>query len=861
MHEDRLKRVRAYIANTPWAIAPGKLAAILELVSLRAAGEQLSTAEIAARLDAARPNRPAPVTPPGSVAVLTIDGAIVPKADLMTSISGGTSLESFTQELRAAAADPNVAAIVLNIDSPGGSVDLVPETAAEVRAAAKRKPVVAVANTQADSAAYWIASQATEIAASPSAEVGSIGVIAAHQDLTAMQEKAGIKTTLITAGAHKGELSPFAPLSDEARANVQHRVDQTYSMFIGDVARGRGITPQQVEENYGQGRALSAQDALRAGMVDRIETLDQTLARLVGGTPTTRRANANEDDQPQLAAADATENTPIETTLGQTLALASDPFQTAGNVRLEIAEHLTDHLITGLSPTGDTDSRATAVTPTPRMEENVKTIDQLVARQDEITARQKELDAEYVGRLMDGDAKTEFDALESEFAENKAIIEDDKRRKAMIEAKAASDLSTQTGVGIPKGVTVTTTSARRIPENIYALDEYRARAASMEELSELYQDGALRAIEAASFPHPRANQEDAQAAIERLVRNADSRDGAIARRILATGNPTYERAFGKLVTGQPLNGLEQQALAMYGLSIGTPSDGGYAIPFTLDPTVVPTSNGAVNPWRALGNVKQITGNQWKGVASDGVTVSFDGEAAEVDEDSPVLAQPVVYAEKAQVFVRYSIEVEGDWPTMRGELAVMIQDAKDAKEAEMFTTGAGHGSDQPHGIITALGASSDVETDDPTLALSDVDKLDEDLPPRFEPNAVFVANKAFYAAVRKLAGQTFDIWMPLADGIAKREAGNTGRTLAGYPAWRSSEMSSSIASASEKIALLGDVGRYFVIADRVGMSLEVVPHLMGENNRPTGERGLYGYFRTGSDILSTNAFRLLKVAAT
>lgn len=955
----RLRQVRSYLARTPWAITEDALETITQIVAYHTDNGSLSADELEARLEAARARKPAPVQAPGQVAVLPIDGVIVPKADAFSAVSGATSLESFTSALTAAAGDPNVAAIVLNIDSPGGSTDLVTETAAAIRAAAKRKPVVAIANTMADSAAYWLATQATEIVASPSAEVGAIGVIAMHQDLTGAEEKAGIKTTLITAGPHKGELSPFQPLSEEAQAAAQHRVDQMYGMFVRDVARGRGVDVATVQESFGGGRSLSAQDALAAGMVDRIETLDQTLTRILGGTAPPSRSRALEPIAGTVAyfpdgsmmAGSATADTgffdatalpelallagPIpyrktgvvdqswdksselaklpqdEKLLRQMHAwvdsgadpalkgsykfphhMVSDPDGGPGNgdetvgpanvnavrdglARLDqahvpegdvagIKAHLQQHLddFNSASPSASSgsdkrdDRRATAATKT-KETRTMRTIEQLVARQDEIKTRQQEIDAEYVGEALPDDARGEFDALEAEHAENHAVIEDNARRKALIEAKRNDAAATEHGAGIYPGkpVGAITSSGRRIPENIFALDEYRGRASNAEELGELYRDGARRAVEGAYFPHPRANQEDSQGRVERLLAG-DTLDGQIARRVLATGSPVYERAFGKMLVGRPLNNGEQHALATYGLNITTDADGGFAIPFTLDPTVVPTSNGAVNPWREIASVKQITGNVWKGVSSDGVSVAYEAEATEVADGAPTLAQPSIDVEKAQVFVRYSIEVEQDWAGMRGELAQMIQDAKDVKEANKFAVGAGHGTHEPHGVIAAAtGIDSTAAL--ATLALADLDKVDDNLEPRFEPKAVWVANKAFYNKIRELTNQNFDLWMPLMDGIQKRGNGSTGRTLLGYEAYRCSEISSAVGTSTSKVAILGDFS-YMVIVDRIGMSLEVVQHLMGANGRPTGERGLYGYFRNSSDIVSSAAFRVLEI---
>lgn len=278
----RYRQVARTIAQTPWAILPATLATIVEIVDRHVAGDVLTEEEISARL-AGRPSRKTP-SRAGMVAVLPLYGVIAPRATLMSNMSGGTSLYDFRVAFGEALADPDISAIVLDVDSPGGSTDLVTEMAADIRAARGRKPIVAIANTLAASAAYWLASQADEVVVTPSGEVGSIGVFAAHDDISALQEAMGVKTTLISAGKYKVEGNPFEPLSEEARQAIQKTVDQFYSMFVRDVARARGVTVQQVRDGYGEGRLVTASDAVALGMADRVETYEQTVSRLLGAT-------------------------------------------------------------------------------------------------------------------------------------------------------------------------------------------------------------------------------------------------------------------------------------------------------------------------------------------------------------------------------------------------------------------------------------------------------------------------------------------------------------------------------------------------------------------------------------------------
>lgn len=274
----RFTHVVSYVINTPWAIQAEKLQVIVELLHFYAGGGKFSEEEVRERIGAA--SRPTSRVS-GAVGVLPLYGVIAHRAGLMAETSGGTSVESFTKQFRAMLADPQVGAIVLDVDSPGGSVDGIDELSAEIYNARGQKPIVAVANTLAASAAYWIATAADELVVTPSGEVGSIGVIAAHEDMSAFYDALGVKTTLITAGKYKAEGNSYEPLGEEARAVLQGRVDEYYDLFIRAVARNRGVSGADVRNGYGEGRVLGAKAAKAAGMVDRIATLDETIERLM----------------------------------------------------------------------------------------------------------------------------------------------------------------------------------------------------------------------------------------------------------------------------------------------------------------------------------------------------------------------------------------------------------------------------------------------------------------------------------------------------------------------------------------------------------------------------------------------------
>lgn len=229
---------------------------------------------------------------PKSVAVVPVYGPLTQRGSWY-----GTSMDLMRARIGALAADASIGSIVLDIDSPGGTVAGTAEAAAAVRAAAAQKPVIAVANTLAASAAYWIGSQASEFVIAPSGDVGSIGVMAMHQDISGWLEQNGIKMTMIRSSQSplKNEANPFSPLGDDAAAFLQSRVDESGDQFVKAVAAGRRVSQTKVREDFGQGRVFGAQAAVARGMADRIATLDDVvagLAKKAGAAPRRRSALA-----------------------------------------------------------------------------------------------------------------------------------------------------------------------------------------------------------------------------------------------------------------------------------------------------------------------------------------------------------------------------------------------------------------------------------------------------------------------------------------------------------------------------------------------------------------------------------------
>lgn len=213
-----------------------------------------------------------------NIAIVSVMGALVAHASDLGPCEGGMSYDSVRGQLRAAQADNSVGQILMVFDTPGGSVFGCPELAEDIRTSGK--PIVGLANYCAASAGYWMLSACSEVYVSPSGQVGSIGVWMAHQDVSGAMEQEGIVTTLISAGKFKVEGNPYQPLGDDARANMQASVDDFYTGFVKAVAKGRGVSVDTVRTGMGQGRMLSAKDALAEKMVDGVMTFDEVVASM-----------------------------------------------------------------------------------------------------------------------------------------------------------------------------------------------------------------------------------------------------------------------------------------------------------------------------------------------------------------------------------------------------------------------------------------------------------------------------------------------------------------------------------------------------------------------------------------------------
>lgn len=517
----------------------------------------------------------------------------------------------------------------------------------------------------------------------------------------------------------------------------------------------------------------------------------------------------------------------------------TEPAAPAAEAELEHSEDPPETHSEQAPPVSSSDTGRSSVMPETT---STMTIEERTARQSEIVARQQEIDAEFAGAELPEEARTEFDELEVEYEAHTRAIADAQDRAERIRNKASEP-------GTTERVRPTSTApATRRPENIYDLSEVRREARSIDDLPQLYRDNAMRAVEQARFPGVE-DRSAAQAHVEHLLDSVDDENGSLARRILVTGSPTYDRAFGKALAHKGTGGLTAEESRA--LSLGVNADGGFAVPFQLDPTVILTSGGVANPLRAISRVVQITGKEWQGLTTAGMTVGRAGEAAEADDDSPSFAQPTVRPTRVDAFVPFSIELDSDWARMRAELTTLLNDAKDTEEATSFISGNGT-APNPQGLLVGTTASQNVQpTTSSDYGSEDLYKVEESLPERWLANARWLAHRSFFNATRQLGSEDDggNLWVRLGDGLPPE--------LIGYPAHRQSAMPAFNPAAADGTvqAVLGDF-RQFLIVDRVGMSIELVQHLFGENQRPTGQRGIFAIWRNSCKVLVPGAFRRL-----
>jgi HK97 family phage major capsid protein len=354
-----------------------------------------------------------------------------------------------------------------------------------------------------------------------------------------------------------------------------------------------------------------------------------------------------------------------------------------------------------------------------------------------------------------------------------------------------------------------------------------------------------RAMYAIEQYHTRSDHwqlnDDAAANAARLVEKGGKAFGtAVARQMLSTGSPEYLQAFENYLT-DPGGYAARAALSL------TSANGGYLVPFTLDPTIILTNASSANPYRQIATIKTTTTNNWNGVTSAGMSAEWTAEGTEAADATPTVGNLVITPVKADAYLFGSFEVLSD-SDFAVQMPDLLADAKDRIEETAFAIGTG--STQPNGVIprgTSASMLSGTAATGPNAA--DVYTLQGALPARWRgprANNVWLMNLATINKLRntpKFTGSTQSII---------DDSGDVPRLL-GKPVYESTSILGVYTTGNKVIAYLD--ARQFYIVDRVGMSIVYDPVVLGANRRPTGQGAWYSFWRVGSDVSTPNAVRV------
>jgi len=417
---------------------------------------------------------------------------------------------------------------------------------------------------------------------------------------------------------------------------------------------------------------------------------------------------------------------------------------------------------------------------------------------------------------------------------------------------------------------------------LVALEERKARIADFAPVAKETGDGALTSININThtardaFDHGTLSQESgtelrgraldviekhlpsyvSDGARENATKMLEKRSGdqdIVARHIVRTSSPQYLEAFEDYFRA-PSAGVPRilsNAEARAAMSL-TAANGGVLVPQFLDPTIIFTNTGSNNQVRQIANVSTITVDQWDGVTSAGVNAEWLAEGSEAADATPTFGAPTITVQKAAAWLFGSYEVISD--SGFAEIGGLIADARDRLEETAHVTGTGSG--QPYGLITRLSGTGPVVAGTSgaagaaDLVAADVYALDNALGPRFRRNASFLGPRNTYNKLRQATDANANFWASYGGGLPAQ--------MIGYNTYSNESMDTTIVSGSNDFVLiLGDFSNYKII-DRVGVEIMYQPMVMGSNQRPTGQAGWFAFWRTGADVLTSNAFKVLKV---
>jgi len=451
----------------------------------------------------------------------------------------------------------------------------------------------------------------------------------------------------------------------------------------------------------------------------------------------------------------------------------------------------------------------------------------------------REMHSDAEERSFDPDEQTAWDAGVEFVRTSEAELTALEERKARVAEFAP--VAKETGDGAVAPINVNTHTAR---------DAFDHSTLATEGGSEL----RGRALDVIEKHLPSYVEDEARENATRLLERRSGDADIVARHIVRTSSPEYVRAFEEYIEN-PQAGMPRilsKAEARTAMSL-TAANGGVLVPQFLDPTIVLTNNGSANAVRQLASVTSITTDQWDGVTSAGVTAEWLAEGTEAADATPTFSGPTITVHKAAAFLFGAYEFLAD--SGFNQVAELVADAKDRLEETAYINGTGSG--QPYGLITRLSGTGPVVNGTSgaagaaDLVAADVYALDNALGARFRRNASFLAAKSTYNSLRNTTDARTNFWSDFGGGLPAQ--------LIGYNTYQNEAMDTTIVSGSNDFVLiLGDFGTGYKIVDRIGVGIMYEPMVMGSNQRPTGQAGFFAFWRTGADVITSNAFKVLKV---
>ena len=496
-----------------------------------------------------------------------------------------------------------------------------------------------------------------------------------------------------------------------------------------------------------------------------------------------------------------------------------------------------------------------------------------VTYQESVRARLSDLDIAADGKPLDDEARSEFAALQEIDRELVKTTTELREREAYLAGLAKNESNIERPYARPQII-----KSRRVPEDIFALGQYRNMSSSDAELGQAYRDGAMYAVERAFYPNPQSKATVEQEHIANLLEHADkpsptNPNHELAQRVIATGSPLYLSAFTKYIQGRPLSPSEMHAVAPW--TVQTDATGGYAVPFYFDPTLLHTGAWTnINPYRQACTTKTIVGTDtYNAPTTAAFTVARAAEAAASTEGLGAVGQISAIVGKVHGVGTISIELLQDRPDIVSEIASLISEAKDTEEESIFTIGTGSALGagfNPIGMLpahTTSGAYTHIDTAAANGAVTAADaySVETALPVRHRANAAWFMNRGVmrvFQALETTGGQLFGgQYYNRTPYPTISPVGNTNLTLLGYPIWETPSAPAFVAATDDLvIAALCDPKSFYIV-ERAGMSVEVIPHFFDSGTGyPTGQRMIYAWWRNTAKPANVDAGRRLALLA-